>query len=64
MTSKVELRVYNLLRQKVVTLVNKKQPAGNYKIEWDASGFASSIYLYKLETDDGFVQTKKLVLLK
>ena len=64
MTNEVDLSIYNILGQKVVTLVNKKQPAGNYKIEWDASGFASSIYLYKLETDDGFVQTKKLVLLK
>jgi hypothetical protein len=48
----------------VATLVNKKQPAENYSVEWDASGFASGVYLYRLETDHGFFQTKKLVLLK
>ncbi len=62
--SNVELNIYNLLGQKVTTLVSKKQPAGNYKIEWDASGFASGVYLYKLSTDQGFTKIKKLILLK
>ena len=60
----VELSIYNILGQKVATLVNKTQTAGSYKVEWDASNFASGIYWYRLETDKGFVQTHKLVLLK
>jgi len=60
----VELSIYNILGQKVATLVNKKQPAGIYHVEWDGSGFASGIYLYKIETRDGFSKTRKLVLLK
>ncbi len=60
----VDLSIYNILGQKVTTLVNKKQPAGRYKVEWDASGFASGIYLYKLTSIDGYSITKKLVLLK
>ena len=63
-TSQVDLSIYNLLGQKVATLVSKKQPAGNYKIEWDASAFSSGIYFYRLETDKGFVKTNKLVLVK
>jgi hypothetical protein len=62
-TSEVELSIYNLLGQKVKTLVSEKQPAGNYNVEWDATGFASGIYLNRISTDD-FVETKKLVLLK
>jgi len=60
----VELSIYNIPGQKVKKLVSKKQAAGTYKVEWDASGFASGIYLYQLKTDKGFIQTKKLVLLK
>jgi len=60
----VKLIVYNVLGEKVATLVSGRLPAGNYKVVWDATGFASGVYLYKLETDEGFVQTKKLVILK
>lgn len=63
MLSKVELAIYNILGQKVVTLVNKKQDAGQYTVEWDASAFASGIYLYRLNTES-FTKTKKLILLK
>jgi len=62
--SKVDISIYNLLGQKVATLVSKKQQAGTYKIEWDASGFASGLYFYKLVTDENFVQSRKLILLK
>lgn len=62
--SEVELYVYNLLGQKVATLISARQPAGNYKVEWDAMGFASGVYFYRLKTNHGFVQIKKLVLLK
>ena len=62
--SEVDLSIYNILGQKVTTLVSEKQPAGTYKVEWDASSFSSGIYLYRLETDKGFVQSRKLILLK
>ena len=63
-SSEVDLRIYNLLGQKLVTLISEKQPTGTYRIEWDASGFASGVYFYRLETDKGFTQAKKLILLK
>ena len=59
----VHLSIYNILGQKVATLVNKKQPAGDYKVEWDASGFASGVYLYRLQAGD-HVQTKKMIYMK
>jgi len=62
--SHVDLSIYNLLGQKVATLVNKKQMAGSYNVEWDASGFASGVYFYRLETEQGFSQTKKLILVQ
>jgi hypothetical protein len=64
MTNYIELNIYNVISQRVATLVSEKQNAGNYQVEWDASGFASGVYYYRLSTSAGFVQTKKLVLLK
>ncbi|MEN8194480.1 MAG: T9SS type A sorting domain-containing protein [Bacteroidota bacterium] len=62
--SQVDVGIYNILGQRVATLVSEKQPVGHYKVQWDASGFASGLYFYRMKTDKGFVQTKKLILLK
>jgi len=61
--SDVELSVYNLLGQKVTTLVNERQRAGYHQVEWDASGFASGIYYYRIETGE-FQDVKKMILIK
>ena len=63
-TSNVELSIFNLLGQKVATLVSAKQPAGSYSMQWNASGMPSGVYLYRMQTDDGFSQTQKLVLIR
>jgi endoglucanase len=62
-TGAVELSVYNLLGQKVATLVSEKMPAGYYQVEWNAEGFASGIYIYRIETST-FHSQKKMLLLK
>ena len=62
-TNIVELSIYNLLGQRVVTLVSKKQRAGHHRVEWDASIFASGVYFYSIEAGD-FQQVKKMVLFK
>jgi len=61
--SHVTLSVYNTLGQKVAELVNGEKEAGTYKVTFDASGLASGVYLYRMETGS-FVQTKKLVVVK
>ena len=58
----VDLSIYNLLGQKIATLVSKRQRAGVYQVTWDASGFTSGIYFYKLSAG-AFEQTRKLVLI-
>ena len=64
MINEVELVIYNLVRQKMATLVSEEQEAGHHQVVWDASGFASGVYYYQLRTSTGFIQTKKLILLK
>jgi len=60
----VTLQIYSILGQKVATLLNGKQLAGIHTVNWNASDFTSGLYLYVLKTDKGYLETKKLVLLK
>jgi C1A family cysteine protease len=62
--SQVELSIYNILGEKVTTLVSQQQTAGYYEVKWDANGFASGVYFCVLMTSRGFRQTKKLILVK
>ncbi len=64
--AQVSLKVYNLLGQEVATLVNGRQEAGSYTVQFSAIGgstFASGVYFYRLEAGS-FVSTKKLILMK
>jgi hypothetical protein len=51
------------LGNEVTTLVNEYKPAGNHKVELNAEGLSSGVYFYKLQAD-GFVETKKMILVK
>lgn len=59
----VRLTVYNLVGQKISTLVNEKQSAGTYQINFDAGQLSSGIYFYRLEAGRQ-VRVKKMTLLK
>jgi hypothetical protein len=59
----VRLSIYNVLGEKIETLVDGIKPAGNYTATFQAHGISSGVYFYKLEA--GFeVAVKRLVLLK
>jgi len=55
--------VYDVLGREIETLINQPQKPGSYEVTWDGSRYASSVYFYKLVTDD-YVETKKMVLIK
>ncbi len=59
----VSLKVYDVIGNEVATLVNRDEQTGSYEVSFDGSRLASGIYYYKL-TSNGFVQTKKMILLK
>ncbi len=63
-TNYIELNIYNQLGQKVATLVSEKKSAGKYQVQWNASEYASGIYYYRLKTGSGFINTRKLILLR
>ena len=57
------LIVYDVLGNEVQTLVNEVRSAGNYELEYNASGLSSGFYFYKL-TAGSFAETKKMLLMK
>ena len=65
---RVEIIVYNLLGQKVRTLVNAVQNAGTHRIEWNGTNdlgntVGSGIYLYQLKTEEKTL-VRKMILMK
>lgn len=59
----VSLKVFDLLGRDVATLINEPMQPGRYSVRWDATGFTSGAYFYRLTTP-GYSETKKLVLMK
>jgi hypothetical protein len=59
----VNLTVYNILGQKVTTLVNKNMKAGKYETEFNGANLASGVYIYRIEAGK-FIETKKMLLIK
>ncbi|MGH1365445.1 MAG: FlgD immunoglobulin-like domain containing protein [Calditrichia bacterium] len=67
-SARVELTIFNLLGQKIRTLVSGKQGAGNYSVKWDGRAennkqVASGVYIFRLKAGE-FVQTRKMMLLR
>lgn len=59
----VKLDVYNLLGEKVVSLLNGELSAGHHSFNFDASNLAAGAYIYTIKTSK-FVESKKMILLK
>ncbi|MDQ3021508.1 MAG: T9SS type A sorting domain-containing protein [Bacteroidota bacterium] len=58
------LKVYDILGNEVTTLVNEKQNAGSYEVDFDGSNFSSGVYFYRLEVDGNIIDIKRMMLLK
>jgi len=67
-TAPVILKIYNVVGQEIVTLVDKMLPAGSYEVQWDGRNrlnnpVVSGVYFYRLQAGT-FVQTKKMMLVR
>jgi hypothetical protein len=60
---KVSLKVFDILGNEVATLVDEEKSSGRYEVSFNAAGFASGVYIYRLMSGT-FVETKKMVLLR
>ncbi len=61
--SRATLKIYNMLGQEVLTLVNEYKPAGSYKVTFDATNLAAGVYVYQLRAGN-LVANKKMILIK
>jgi hypothetical protein len=59
----VNVSIFNLLGQKVATLVNSNMKAGSYEINFNASQLSSGVYFYSIEAGD-FKAVRKMLLMK
>lgn len=59
----VTISVYDLLGRRVALLVNEPRQQGTYTVNWDASGVASGVYIYRMEAAEKSI-TRKMTLLK
>jgi len=59
----VMLEVFNVVGEKISTLVNESQSKGNHSVIFDASGLPSGIYFYSISSLSYF-KTKKMIFLK
>ena len=59
----VTLKIYDVIGREVATLFSGELEAGEYAQQWNAAGFPSGVYFYRLQAGD-FVDVKKLELLK
>jgi hypothetical protein len=59
----VSLRVFNVLGERVATLVNEMQTAGTYSVSFNGSDLSSGIYLYRIQSGRDVI-TRKMMLVK
>lgn len=64
-TSKISLKVFNLLGKEVAVLTDEIKQPGTYKVIFAAGehGLSSGVYIYQLKTDS-FTETKKMIFTK
>jgi hypothetical protein len=67
-SSRIDLKVYDMLGREIITLASGKYNAGNYKVNFDVSKLASGLYIYRLiangENNSSFIKTMKMILTK
>ncbi len=62
-TTYVELSIYNLLGQKIETLIKEHQEPGRYHVSWNSTGYPTGVYLYRIKTDH-WQDVKKMILIR
>jgi hypothetical protein len=60
---KVMIDIFNILGDRIETVLNQELPAGTWSTSWEGDQYPSGIYFYRIKTEE-FTKTKKMVLLK
>ena len=63
----VTLKIFDITGREISELINKELKPGEYNIDWNASGYSSGVYFYKLTVNSGkevFTETRKMIMIK
>jgi hypothetical protein len=60
----VKITVYDILGKKVRTLLDERLYPGTYSVSFDAENLSSGIYFYNMYSDNGYSETKKMIMIK
>lgn len=60
----VALKIFDNLGKEIASLINQKQTAGNYTVDFDAVNLPSAVYFYRLSADGIIIDTKKMIVKK
>ena len=63
-SSQLSLIVYNILGERVATLVDGLTPPGEHQVRFDASRFSSGVYFYRLTADGVLLSTRKMMYIR
>ena len=61
--SNVVIKIYDILGNEIITLVNEEMDAGWYEKSFNANGISSGVYLFRMQAGN-YVNTKKMLLIK
>jgi len=61
--ARVRIEIFNILGQRMRTIVNEDKSPGYYVVEFDASSLASGFYIYRMQAE-GFVDIRKMIVTK
>jgi hypothetical protein len=59
----VTINIYDVLGNKLYTIISEEKPAGNYEVTLYAGNLPSGVYFYQMRAGD-YVQSKKMILMK
>jgi hypothetical protein len=59
----VSLKIYDVLGNEITTIMNEEKLAGEYEVEFNATGLSSGVYSYQLRANN-FMETKKMMIIK
>jgi S-formylglutathione hydrolase FrmB len=60
-SSKVILRIYNVLGKEIETIVSEEKPTGSYEVTWNAGNLPGGVYFYQFNAG-GLIETRKMIL--
>ena len=61
--SNVLIKIYDVLGGEVITLINEQMDAGWYNVDFNASGYSTGVYIYRMQAGK-YINTKKMILLR